>query len=249
MKKRYLVLAIAGVALLMSFPRSTARAEFGFPVVFNTTVDTNANTLTITGINFGENPRVTLGGTQQLTVQNSNSTQIVANLPANLAPGSYLLFLKFGDPTFGVFEVTIGAVGPVGPPGPSGSGGGGDHLFQAQVIGPETLSQAFNAAAITSVLVPAGSYLILGKTSLQNGDVNSVSASCVLEPVVGGFAFFDQASTSVAAGQSGVLSLQSVETFSQPTTINLQCIQTAGTASSVSASNTVLSALSVGAIN
>ena len=100
-----MVLAIAGIALLLSFPRSTARADFGFPVVFSATVDTNANILTLTGINFEANPRVTLGGSQQLSVQSSNSTQIIANLPATLAPGSYLLFVKFDEPTFAVFRV------------------------------------------------------------------------------------------------------------------------------------------------
>jgi hypothetical protein len=208
-------------------------------------VNTNTNILTITGINFGSSPTVTLGGSQQLSVQSSNSTQITANLPANLAPGSYLLFVRFGDPTFAVFEVTIGAVGP---PGPGGSGGGGDHLFQAQVGPGQPLSQSISAAPIASLSVPAGSYLILGKTSLQNSDTTPNSAGCFLTLVVGGFPF-DQTSSSLAPGQSASLSLQSSQTFPGPATINLQCIATQAGVAGISASNTVLSALSVGAIN
>jgi len=245
MRKRYLILAIAGVALLLSLPRSTARADFGFPIVFNTTVNTNTNSLMIAGINFGQNPTVMLGGSQQLLVQRSNSTQIIATLPANLAPGSYLLFVRFGDPTFAVFEVTIGAVGP---PGPGGSGGSGDHLFQAQVGPGQPLSVSLTAAPIASLSVPAGSYLILGMTELQSSDSTPDSAACFLTLVAGGFPF-DQTSSGLAPGQSASLSLQSSQTFSGPAEINLQCIETQAGAAGISASNTVLSALSVGAIN
>ena len=114
MKKCYVVLAILGIALLLSFPKSTARADFGFPVVFSATVDTTASTLTLSGVNFGGSPIVMLGGAQQLSVQSSISSQIIASLPANLNPGSYLLTVKFSNSTFTIFEVTIGAVGPPG---------------------------------------------------------------------------------------------------------------------------------------
>jgi hypothetical protein len=242
MRRRYLVLAIAGVALLLSFPRSTARADFGFPVVFNATVDTNTNILTLTGINFEANPTVMLGGSQQLSVQSSNSTQIIASLPANLAPGSYLLFVKFDEPVFAVFDVTIGAVGP------PGSGGGGDHLFQAQVGAAQKVSSSFPATLIASLAVPAGSYLILGKTELQSGDSTPDSAACFLT-LAGATFGFDQTSISLAPQGSAALSLQGSQIFSQPATIDLQCIANVAGAGGVSATNTVLSALSVGAIN
>lgn len=245
MKKYYVVLAVLGIAMLLSFPKSTARADFGFPVVFSATADTNANTLTLSGINFGAGPTVTLGGSQQLPVQSFDSSQIIANLPANLAPGSYLLTVKFSNPTFTVFEVTIGAVGP---PGPSGSGGGGDQLFNTKLAASQPLSTSIATATVASLTVPAGSYLILGKTWLQNGDATSNSGGCFLSPGAGTLPF-DSTNTTLPGSQSDALSLQSAQTFSQPTTITLGCIEVqAGAPSGISASNTVLSALSVGTI-
>jgi hypothetical protein len=244
MRRLYLVLAILGIGLLLSFPKSTARADFGFPVVFNATVDTTANTLTIAGVNFGANPTVTLGGSQQLSVQSFNSSQIVANLPANLAPGDYLLIVRFGNWTFAVFEVTIGAVGP---PGPAGSGGGGDHLYQAQVPSSQAVASTIPLATVASLTVPAGSYLITGKTWVENGDGQSSNVGCFLLLGTGIFPF-DSTSTSLAAGQIAALALQNSGTFSQPTTITLGCLE-AVPGVGISASNTVLSALSVGAIN
>ena len=246
MKKCYVVLAILGIALLLSFPKSTARADFGFPVVFSATVDTTASTLTLSGVNFGGSPIVMLGGAQQLSVQSSTSSQIIASLPANLDPGSYLLTVKFSNPTFTVFEVTIGAVGP---PGPGGDGGGGNHLYQAAQTGaPPTLSSGFPGTTLISLAVPAGSYLILGKTELMSSDLVPDSASCFLALSVGSFGF-DQTNTSLAPQESAALSFQSSRTFSQPATIYLQCIANQAGVAGISGSNTVLSAVSVGAIN
>lgn len=111
---------VLGIAVSVTMLLSSARADFGIPVIYGATVDNNANTLTLTGANFGQNPTVTLGGVLPLTVQSSSSTQIVAALPASLAPGSYLLLAKFGNFTAAVFEAAVGAVGPRGPQGPAG---------------------------------------------------------------------------------------------------------------------------------
>jgi hypothetical protein len=102
---------------------SSARADFGVPIVYGATEDSNSNTLTLTGVNFGPSPTVTLGGVLPLTVQSSSGTQIVANVPAALAPGSYLIVAKFSNFTVAVFEATIGNVGPRGPQGPAGQAG------------------------------------------------------------------------------------------------------------------------------
>jgi len=90
-----------------------------------------ANTVTITGTNFGTGtPSVSLDGSA-LTVTSSSATRIVAKLPASIAPGSYLLAVKAakkgkeddeeGDSA--TFVLTLGAVGPQGPIGPIGPQG------------------------------------------------------------------------------------------------------------------------------
>jgi len=140
-----LVLALCLLLLVSTAKAGVDDAEaVGIPIVFGATVDTKANTLTLTGTHFGASPTVTLGGVLPLAVLSSNSTQIVTDLPASLAPGSYLLFLQFSNGndsgdigragvdlaqgtgvnhTAAVFEVTVGAVGPQGPKGDPGAPG------------------------------------------------------------------------------------------------------------------------------
>ncbi len=111
---------VFAIAVSVTMLLSSAGADFGIPVIYGATVDNDANTLTLTGANFGHSPSVILGGVLPLTVQSSSSTQIVAALPATLAPGSYLLLVRFGNFTAAVFEATVGAAGPPGPQGPAG---------------------------------------------------------------------------------------------------------------------------------
>ena len=90
-----------------------------------------SNTLTITGQNFGPGlPTVQLGGTN-LTVVSHTANQILANLPAGIAPGSYLLAITAAGNGAGnqsqnnyvTFALTIGAAGPQGPAGIQGPQG------------------------------------------------------------------------------------------------------------------------------
>jgi len=146
---------VLAIILSVTMLLSSARADFGPPIVYGATVDTNANTLTLTGVNFGQSPTVTLGGVLPLTVQSSSGTQIVANVPAALAPGSYLIFVKFSNFTVAVFEATVGAVGPRGPQGPAGPTGA------TGATGPPGASGAPGQAATiqvgTTTTLPAGS--------------------------------------------------------------------------------------------
>jgi hypothetical protein len=79
--------------------------------------------ITITGQRFGSaRPTVTLDGTL-LTLTNYSATQVIADLPNNQAPGSFLLALKTAGGLTTYFDTTIGAVGAQGPPGPQGPQG------------------------------------------------------------------------------------------------------------------------------
>ncbi len=80
--------------------------------------------MTIHGLNFGHQPRVSLALTE-LEVRSAGPEEILAALPAGLTPGTYLLAVARGPRRHqvGTIDVTLGAVGPAGPPGPEGMPG------------------------------------------------------------------------------------------------------------------------------
>jgi hypothetical protein len=95
------------------------------PVIVSAFADTEAERLTIRGLYFGRStPRVTLGG-DELTVLNSSTFQILAALPPEIEPGSYLLTVCqcHRGKRSSTFYLTIGAIGPPGPTGPQGPEG------------------------------------------------------------------------------------------------------------------------------
>jgi hypothetical protein len=78
--------------------------------------------LTIFGYNFdnGDYLNVKLGGyPDPLIVSSYSATQIVANLPADILAGDYILMVQTGPSAhqYDSCSLTIGAVGPVGPVG------------------------------------------------------------------------------------------------------------------------------------
>ncbi len=120
-------------------------------VVLSAHPDRVAGTLSVTGLDFGdEEPRVTLG-VDDLEVVSHDLGHVVAKLPASFPAGSYLLIVARGSGPrdYDVFHVALpeapaaakkperpthdelgGAVGPAGPTGPRGAAG------QAGAAGP-----------------------------------------------------------------------------------------------------------------
>jgi len=91
--------------------------------------DEDLENIYIYGINFGDNPQVTLENVL-LTVNSAASSDgyIEAQLPGDIEPGTYRLTVtRRGKPRRGskrdIIDVTIGAAGPVGPQGPQGEPG------------------------------------------------------------------------------------------------------------------------------
>lgn len=78
--------------------------------------------LYVNGANFGTSIPALKLNDAALEVLTSTATSIVAKLPANISPGSYLLTVANGPSVTqsDAFNVTIGAVGPAGPTGPQG---------------------------------------------------------------------------------------------------------------------------------
>jgi hypothetical protein len=95
-------------------------------------VDFEKNTVTINGHHFrnGRKPVVHLGGIE-LNVLSYTRTEIVTELPVDIADGDYLLTVSTGSSAnqnesydltiaYGITEGAVGPEGPQGPPGPQG---------------------------------------------------------------------------------------------------------------------------------
>jgi hypothetical protein len=91
------------------------------PSIATASINSTTNQLIIQGQNLTPSPTVTLG-VIQLTVVTSTATKIVASVPANLAPGAYLLRVTVASQN-GFFVAVDGAQGPAGPTGPQGPQG------------------------------------------------------------------------------------------------------------------------------
>jgi len=133
MPPRMVVFAISLVSFSFSLHPGSALADTAgetgvVPVVLSAEVD--GPDLFIQGVGFGyaRMPTVVVGG-NALEVLSYSSTTIVARLPSDLPPASYLLsitsFAKVRDTvgTRSAFHVTFGAGGSEGPAGPAGAPG------------------------------------------------------------------------------------------------------------------------------
>jgi type VI secretion system Hcp family effector len=119
--------AVGLAVLLLSYPvlghDDEARRS---PTITSAVPDPNQELLTIRGshLAWGSAPEVSLGGVELLVVSFSPS-EVLAELPPDLSPGSYELVLSrgHGAKERDTLDVTIGAVGPPGPEGPRGPQG------------------------------------------------------------------------------------------------------------------------------
>lgn len=138
--------AIAALALALAALPSLADSSKD-PVIAEVRANAANTALTISGANLdGGLPRVTLGvSATPLAVTSASSTQLVAQLPVGLAPGSYLLTLSIArkkdksddDSRADEFWVTLGAVGPQGPAGPAAKDGAMGPAGPVGATGPQ----------------------------------------------------------------------------------------------------------------
>ena len=111
---------------VLAVPAFMFGASANGPMITNSTINYSNNQITIVGQNF-TNPSVSFNkaAISVLSV-NAAQTQIVAQLPTGIFPGSYLLTVT--NPAIpnqpGSFNVAYGAIGPQGPrSGTSGTNG------------------------------------------------------------------------------------------------------------------------------
>jgi len=115
-----LVVAVAVAATAVVIQVQPTAESAPAPVIAAAQPNSEAQTLTIQGVNFGDAVSEVTLGLSPLAVSSWTSNAVVTELPA-YQPGSYLLVLKRADGIFSnSMDLTIGAVGPVGPAGPQG---------------------------------------------------------------------------------------------------------------------------------
>lgn len=113
-----------GTSLFLAGALAVAQAEDPMASILNVTENAAGTQITINGQHFGSQvPTVWLGGTALAVAQNDDTT-IIANLPAGIAAGAYLLRVERERPrTTAFFEAAIGQIGPTGPQGQQGPQG------------------------------------------------------------------------------------------------------------------------------
>jgi hypothetical protein len=123
MEKRMMKTTMLAAGLLCVCAGTMPGAQ-QFPAITTATINAAANQITITGLNLAPaTGTAAVGlGNAELTVVSATATQIVATLPASLAPGSYQLRVLVGT-LVARFAVAYGAQGPPGPAGPQGPQG------------------------------------------------------------------------------------------------------------------------------
>jgi hypothetical protein len=78
------------------FAVSTHRAAR--PVITSTAVDANKNVMVVSGQHFGGGSPVVAVGDHVLRVQRHSENEVVVEIPAGLAPGSYRLIVTTNGP-------------------------------------------------------------------------------------------------------------------------------------------------------
>jgi len=134
-------ISLVAAILLFLIAASQPAGASGLPLQLKITqgeADYENGLLFISGRHFGKGIPLVLLAEEELVVLDSSPTQITAELPDGIAPGSYLLTVVRGPGSVGrdIFEVTLGTAGPMGPTGPQGPTGPEGPLGPEGLVGP-----------------------------------------------------------------------------------------------------------------
>jgi len=206
---------------------------------------------------YNANEAVTDGGSFWLAlVTNTNSEPSTSNflwllLAAQGATGPAGLPGAQGAPGAAGAQGPAGPAGSTGPTGPAGPAGppganGTSHAYMARSTVASMLTSS--GIDVISVTVPAGTYVIWGKTWLQNLDTLPGPASCTLS-TGSDVTRVILLGTGSVGGDKMAVSVQDSATFAQTTTINLSCRHDDLNNRGTSANDAVLTALPVDALN
>jgi hypothetical protein len=131
------------------------------PVITQTEVDYSTMTLSVYGSNFGAKKPIVRLGDEQLVLLSWNPGEVVAQLPMEIAPGSYNLtlfstFHRYHKNLEASLSVTIGAEGPPGEPGPQGPMGLTGPAGPQGPVGPQGPLGAIGPQGPTGLTGPPG---------------------------------------------------------------------------------------------
>ncbi len=139
-----------------------------------------------------------------------------------------------------------GTTGPTGPSGPTGPAGpqGPSGVSHAWIDRASSVSLGTTDTTVAQVIVPAGTYLIFGKTSVQNTDSGSETrATCKLSSGDQTDIHLDPGTDHVIQGS---IAVQDSATFSGTAAITMTCNVAASTGI---ATNAALTAVAVDQLN
>jgi hypothetical protein len=123
-----MVLCLAGAAGIAGVAQADSAKRPPQLIVQKAEADLAAGTLSMEGQNLvgrdETNVTVTLAGTS-LVVLSATESRVLAQLPSDIGPGSFLLSVARGPAAVqsDAFDLTIGTAGPPGPTGPRGEKG------------------------------------------------------------------------------------------------------------------------------
>src|SRR3954470_2865881 len=122
---------------------ATGLASAASPVILQANV--TGTTLKIVGTDLqrkdpAKHPTVVALGSVQLPTTSVTANMVLAQVPATIPPGSYLLTVETGDGPADESWVTVGAVGPQGPTGPKGDTGPQGLTGPTGATGPQGLT-------------------------------------------------------------------------------------------------------------
>lgn len=153
-------------------------------------------------------------------------------------------------------EGTPGAPGQQGPQGPPGAAGqqgpaGPSNTFATTASG-YTLLSASSETTVMSETVPAGSYVISGKTDLDNAAAAVRLAVCQLAVPSGPLPNTRSAAALGAIADAGYIqavALQGTVTVASTTTVSIQCEGAVSNGDVAAGNDSELTLIHVGAIN
>lgn len=182
------VAALTAIFLVGTAMPTEAWSTVSAPTISKISSNTVAKTVTLTGTGFLSTTVVKLGGTTLTLITPVSTTVLMANLPAAVTAGDYLLTAANGTSST-TWTFTYGAVGPQGPIGPQGAQGVQGANGPA---GPTGAQGVPGPMGLTGAMGPAGP---LGATGAQGipGLKGDAGAQGLLPPgsVAGAMAYWN----------------------------------------------------------
>jgi hypothetical protein len=149
-------------------------AQAAAPLINSVVANPALTAITINGSNFSGNSVFLSGVATPLTVTSSSANQIMANLPAGLAPGSYAVRVQGNGNNFDEFFATFVAPPAASAPCTSYSNAGSSGSFDAQVSVLQGGSYALSAKLAVNSFPPGPNAFGCSLGQVSGGNVTNI---------------------------------------------------------------------------